>query len=117
MIDRFGADIWFIQLGTTPDDPSQPWNGTTTTRSSPDDQVKTRGCFVDPATMGYWIKHDEELLRSQKIVLVSPALTVTADLEKFDEIKDSDGIYWKITKAMVVKPATVPVLYIFGVKR
>ncbi len=115
LIAENGREITFQKLQKTPADSSKPWKGAgepIITQSVTD----VFGVFV-PASgsnLGRSLVNEELLKKVEQVVLVAGR---EEDLEGFQLILDEDSAQWRIEWAQTLRPASVTVLYVFGVCR
>lgn len=114
LIEKNGRSVSIQRLDGTAADPNKPWKGTGTPTVA--QSVTTPAVFlphastVDLGILGV----DEELLKRIEQVAIVPGNAV--DLMTFHQFLDG-GTTWKIDWVRELRPATIPVLYVFGVKR
>ena len=100
-------------------DASKPWEGATNPRSPLDDTQVLSAVFVpitSSSQLGLRVLDEDLLRKSEQLLLVAPGATFTPDLTTFDEIIDGT-IAWRIIFIEKLKPATITLIYYFGVAR
>lgn len=114
LIQKNGKEITFQRLDATAADPEKPWKGPGAPTVA--QSVDTVGVSLPHASfvdLGFLSVDDELLKRTEQVLLVPGGAT---DLESFTNVLDQ-GVRWRIEWVRTLKPATVTVLYAFGVKR
>lgn len=113
LIEANGHSVTVTQQGQTPTDPTKPWRGQSTPAR---DSVAGIAVVVDPATMGYEVRNEDNVKRADEIVLFAANNDDGKSLENFDTITDG-SVVWKILRTQVLKPGATRLLYIFEVAR
>lgn len=113
LITKNGRECTLRKLTAEAADPDKPWKGA----GVPDveSSVVVRGVFV-PASgeaLGHEFISKELLARASEVLLVAPNGTA---LETYNMLYDN-LLQWKIDWCYVLKPADLPLLYAYGVKR
>lgn len=118
MIDEFGRTIDLVKLGSTNDDVTKPWRGSTTPRTT-GTIVPATGVFVGPtsvAELGFLATDIEFTKRAEQILIVSAKKTGANEIEDFHEVVDNT-IRWRILKVHLLKPGATRLLYFIEVKQ
>lgn len=119
LIDENGRSIKIIKLNQTPDDNAKPWRGNDNSRTSPADEIDTKGVFVDIAGLASLgnITVDEELIkRSEMFVILNAIDFGSSQGEDFEEVQDNN-ISWKIEGVRKLQPADTTVMYYMGLRK
>lgn len=114
MIGEEGRDVVFIQLATLPG--AFPGEVAGDPRNPPAAQLATKAVNAEPESdqrLGMTTKVIELAKRSDQILIVAG----TSPLERYNEVLDDDGNYYKITGIERLRPGSVTILYFVGVKR
>lgn len=116
LIEEFGREVAFVELGDVAANPAQPWLGASGLRSSPKQTLLLNAVFVEPESMerlGNDAVTEDFIKKSQQIAIVySPV-----ELKVFDEVIDIDGSRWRIIDLSKLKPGPLLVLYFVSLKR
>lgn len=114
LIQKNGKAVTFQRLSATPADPEKPWKGPgTPTVAESHDTVAVSLPHASLVDLGF-MRVDDDLLKRTEQVLLVPGGSV--DLEPFTNLLEN-GVRWRIEWVRTLRPATVTVLYAFGVKR
>ena len=116
LIDKNGRTVTIRYQGSTPIDANEPWRGQAET--TPID-VTGKGVFVDPSpfTLGQEAVRDTSKVSAEKKVLLFAANSDGGtDLVRADTVVDGAS-EWRVTKADLLQPGDVRMIYKFEVER
>jgi hypothetical protein len=114
LIAKNGKAITFQRLDATPADPEKPWKGPgEPIVAATHDTVAVSLPHASLVDLGFHAVDDELLKRTEQVLLVPGG---AVDLEPFTNTLEA-GVRWRIEWVRTLRPATVTVLYAFGVKR
>ena len=113
LIEEFGRDLTVTKSKTVPLNYSQPHRGL---EHLPEFSVTAPGVFVATSGFGYRVTNEDNLKRSDQIVLFAANNDEDNELENADKITDGEK-EWGIVFAEVLSPGDTRLLYMFGVKR
>lgn len=114
LIAKNGKAVTFQRLDATAVDPTKPWKGPgTPTVAQSEDTVAVSLPHASLVDLGFNAVDDELLKRTEQVLLVPGG---AVDLEPFTNLLEA-GVRWRIEWVRTLKPATLTVLYAFGVKR
>ena len=119
LIEANGVLVTFQKLGSTPADPSKPWDGPASPRATVDASVSVPIVAVPPSSassLGMRTVDQELLKRTQQIWVVAPGAELAFQLSTGDEAI-REGQRWRIVFTETLRPATVTLLYFVGVAR
>lgn len=117
LIEKNGALTYFHQYSTNTADPAKPWKGSSDT---PVVTAHVPAVFVHPVSEGMRLgitgKSEDMEKRFSGFVLVCPVADI--DMTKTMSVQRSlsEGKQF-VEFVELLKPASVPLLYIFGIKR
>ena len=114
LIGEDGRDVVFIELANVPGAfPGEPAGDP---RSPPATQLPVKACFVEPDSLtrlGVTTRVQELAKRVDQICMVAG----TNPLERYHEVLDDDGNYYKIKGMEKLRPGTRTLLYFVGLSR
>lgn len=114
LITKNGKAITFQRLDATPAEADKPWKGPgEPVVAATFDTVAVSLPHASLVDLGFNTVDDELMKRTEQVLLVPGGAT---DLEAFTNTLEA-GVRWRIEWVRTLKPATVTVLYAFGVKR
>ena len=113
LIEKNGRLVKVQRLDGTAADSSKPWKGAGTPTVA--QSVNARAAFLPHAgtDLGKFFVDEELLKRCEQVALVAGG---SVNFTTFHQFEDG-GAKWRIEWVRELKPATVSVLYVFGVKR
>jgi hypothetical protein len=120
LIDSIGRTVTLVKHDRTPADAAKPWNGPADPRLTPAASVDVKAVFVEPRAtdkLGVSIKDNDLFKGATEIALVGPGSSETNDFGTFDELREDDGQYYRITGIEKLRPAGTTLLYFIGVAR
>ena len=121
LIDDAGRSIIVRKIDRSVADADKPWEGPTSTIIGGTEHTVT-GVFVPLSSatkLGLSIDAVSLVKRVDQVVMFSPGndtLLIAENFEKYDEIVDDTEV-WKIVMVEKLRPATVTLIYFFGVRR
>ena len=110
MIDENGRTVTLRNQTDDPADSDTPWRGSD--GSDPEDEPVRAVVF--PTEM---VDTEDSLVSRGEQVAFVAANTDLGELERFDQLIESDGTTWRIEEAQLLKPGDIRLLYIFGLSR
>ena len=114
LVQEFGAPVLLEKMDATPVDANMPWKGP----ASPAVALSQAASGVRVPAQGNALGRDllspELLAKVDDVYLVEPVEGV--DLEQFNAVS-VDAKRYRVEWAQTLKPADVPLLYVFGVCR
>jgi hypothetical protein len=117
LVTKFGRSVTFIQLGAGPDNPAQPWKGTSGVRTDPIAEFTVDGVFVEPESLerlGLQIQASEFIKGTSEVVIV----VTDQSLKQYDEMIDShDGARFKVNNIQQLNPGDKIILHYVRVQR
>ena len=116
LMEENGRSVTFIKHNSTLADASQPWEGPTDARTTPDDTETMDAVFFNPATLaalGISFESTDLVPRAEQIMMVLPGTVILKD---YQEVLDN-GTYWKIGHIELFEPGNTPVLAYVAVAR
>lgn len=117
IIKANGREVTFVKLDNTPADADKPWRSAADPRANAT-RVTVPAVFVaSVSNLGFAVDFEELLKSSEQVAWVAPGAAFENDLSNFDEIIDEDDSVWKITTAALLKPASISIMYMFGLNR
>ena len=116
LVETNGRAITFVRPSEVPDDPNEPWGGSTGAETT----LPLFGVFVPPNTvrqfgltaLGQGTEFQDLISMSEQIAIVFPE---TTDLRQFTQV--DDGERWGIIGLQVLKPGPVQILAFVGLRR
>jgi len=116
IVQEFGRNLTFVELGDTPADPLKPWRGAAAPRSSPKRTFTVPGVLVEPSTLDALGRDDaiqDFVAQSTQIAIVA----TTENLDDYNEVHDTDGSVWTIQGFSVLKPGPTQLLVYVGLSK
>lgn len=117
LVTDFGREVTLLQLSATAANPAQPWRGQADPRSTPAGSKAVSAVFVDPSSLDALgretTRGDSWVARASQMVIIA----TSEDLEKYDELVDTDGSRFKVIGVRMLKPGPVNLLAYVGVAR
>jgi len=115
MIREEGRIIRLQLLGSTAEDPSKPWKGSS--YDNVERELVAGAVFVPVVgrDLGTIVRDQDLLKKAKHIAIVEP---IDEGLEeKVARIKDIDGTMWRVVWCQCLKPATETILYVMGLDK
>ncbi len=123
LVEANGRSVTAYKTNRTPDNPAEPWRGTSSTPSTGagGDSAPLIIAFVPPRGTGLGKlleRADGTLLDTIEQVGLLAADTVPAgdDIESFDQVLDGSTLY-KIEQRETLKPGDTAVLHVLGLSK
>ena len=118
LVERFGRPVVFVKLGTVPDNPGEPWKGTTTSRTTPQDEVSGFAVSVPPSSASELgiSSSTVDFVKSCEQILIAVPGVINSDLSDFNEVRDGDDVF-VIEGVEKLQPANDIILYFMGIRR
>lgn len=117
LVAEFGRVVVLSQLNASPANPAQPWRGATDPRAAPPGTKTVSAVFVDPSSLDALgreaLRNESWVARAHQVAIIA----TTENLEKYDEMSDTDGELFKIVGVKMLKPGPVNLLAYVGVAR
>lgn len=113
LIAENGRQVVLQKLEATALDAYKPWKGPGVPTVASTETLMAVFVPASGSSLGRDIVNKELLGRVEQVALIAPT---DVSLEDFHAILD-DGVRWNIDWIQVLRPGTLTVLYVFGVKR
>lgn len=116
LINQSGRTVTFVQIQAYTTDANKPWRGDAVDRVTPTVTLSKVVTQVEPNTnvyLGETIKV-EDLLKNYDKVLLADGVDI---LDGYHEVIDDDGSRYRIEYIYKLRPGSVTLLHIFGVRR
>lgn len=116
LITKNGRTMTFVQILPYTSDSSKPWRGDSAARTTPTSTLEKIVAVVEPNTnirLGETSLIDDLLKNYQMVVMVDGE----DPLDAYHEIIDDDGTRWRIEYFYKLKPGSVLICHILGLKR
>ena len=113
---EFGRTVTIVQLDSGSSNPAEPGYNSVDPRTAPLATKTLSAVFVDPSSLqelGRGADRPDWVARSSQIAIVAS----TENLEKYNELIDSDGARYKITGCKTLKPGPLALVAYLGVSR
>lgn len=120
LVEANGRAVSLLKDNRDPDNPAQPWRGTSTAPSAPEDTQAAIIAFVPAGGSGLGRLASDAagtlLVQLDQVGLLAATTVDGIDVEKFDRVLD-DGTSWRIVTRAKLQPSTTAVLWVLGLKR